>query len=71
MSPGQRSSTKFAVKDGDTSLLGVARRTKTLANIEVYAIGLYVADSALYKITAFTLPSGPDLGQSTGNSPWF
>jgi hypothetical protein len=42
-----RSGVKFATKEGDTTLLGVALRTKTFAKIKVYAIGLYVADSAL------------------------
>jgi hypothetical protein len=37
----------FAAKDGDWSLLGVARRTRTIFSVKVYAIGLYVADSAL------------------------
>jgi hypothetical protein len=42
-----RSGAKFAAKDEDTSLLGVALRTKTIAKVKVYAIGLYVADSAI------------------------
>jgi len=42
-----RSGVKFASKDGDTSLLGVGLRTKTIAKVKVYAIGLYVADSAI------------------------
>lgn len=42
-----RSGAKFATKDGDLSLLGVGLRTKTIARVKVYAIGLYVADSAL------------------------
>ena len=42
-----KSGTKFAVKDGDTSLLGVGLRTKTMLKVKVYAIGLYVADSAI------------------------
>jgi hypothetical protein len=42
-----KSGAKFAVKDGDTSLLGVGLRTKTFAKVKVYAIGLYVADSAI------------------------
>jgi hypothetical protein len=42
-----RSGTKFAVKDGDTFLLGVGLRTKTIAKVKVYAIGLYVADTAI------------------------
>lgn len=41
-----KTGTKFAVKDGDTSLLGVGLRTKTILKVKVYAIGLYVADSA-------------------------
>lgn len=42
-----RSGTKFAVKDGDTSLLGVGLRTRTIAKVKVYAIGLYAGDSAI------------------------
>ena len=42
-----KSGAKFAPKDGDASLLGVGLRTKTIAKVKVYAIGLYVADSAL------------------------
>jgi chalcone isomerase-like protein len=42
-----KSGTKFAAKDSDTSLLGVGLRTKTFAKVKVYAIGLYVADSAI------------------------
>lgn len=42
-----KSGTKFAVKEGDSSLLGVALRTKTFVKVKVYAIGLYVADSAI------------------------
>lgn len=42
-----KSGTKFAAKDGDTSLLGVGLRTKTIAKVKVYAIGLYVAEAAL------------------------
>lgn len=42
-----KSGVKFAARDGDTSLLGVGVRTRTMARIKVYAIGLYVADSAL------------------------
>jgi hypothetical protein len=37
----------FAAKADGLSLLGVGLRTKTMAKIKVYAIGLYVADSAL------------------------
>lgn len=42
-----RSGTKFAVKDGDTLLLGVDLRTKTIAKVKVYAIGFYGADTAI------------------------
>ena len=42
-----KSGEKFAAKDGDMSLLGVGVRTRTIARVKVYAIGLYVADSAL------------------------
>jgi len=42
-----KSGAKFAVKDGGTSLLGVGLRTKTMLKVKVYAIGLYVADSAI------------------------
>jgi len=42
-----KSGAKFAAKDGDLSLLGVGLRTRTIAKVKVYAIGLYVADSAL------------------------
>jgi hypothetical protein len=42
-----RSGTRFAAKDEDTSLLGIGLRTKTIAKVKVYAIGLYVADSAI------------------------
>ena len=42
-----KSGTKFAAKDGDTSLLGVGLRTKTFAKVKVYAIGLYVADAEI------------------------
>jgi hypothetical protein len=42
-----KSGAKFAVEDGDTSLLGVGLRTRTIAKVKIYAIGLYVADSAI------------------------
>lgn len=42
-----KTGTKFPVKEGDTSLLGVGLRTKTFLKVKVYAIGLYVADPAL------------------------
>ena len=41
------SGVRFAVKRGDLSLLGVGVRTRTWFKVKVYAIGLYVADSAL------------------------
>jgi hypothetical protein len=37
----------FPEKIGDLSLLGVSLRTKTILKVKVYAIALYVADSAL------------------------
>jgi hypothetical protein len=37
----------FATKIGDMSLLGVGLRTKTFLKFKVYALGFYVADSAL------------------------
>jgi len=42
-----KSGATFAAKDGGLSLLGVGLRTKSIAKVKVYAIGLYVADSAL------------------------
>jgi hypothetical protein len=42
-----RSGTKFPVKVDGLSLLGVGVRTRTFLKVQVYAIGLYVADSAL------------------------
>jgi hypothetical protein len=42
-----KSGEKFAASDGDLSLLGVGLRTRTIARVKVYAIGLYVADAAL------------------------
>jgi hypothetical protein len=41
------SGVKFAVHEGDQSLLGVGLRTKTFLKVKVYAIGLYAADAAL------------------------
>jgi Chalcone isomerase-like len=38
---------KFAASVGDLSLVGVGVRTKTFLKVKVYAIGLYVANSAL------------------------
>ena len=42
-----KSGEKFSAKDGNASLLGVGLRTRTIARVKVYAVGLYVADSAL------------------------
>jgi hypothetical protein len=42
-----KSGVAFAEKQGDMSLLGVGLRTKTMLKVKVYALGLYVADSAL------------------------
>ncbi len=42
-----RTGVRFPEKMGDLSLLGVGLRTKTILKVKVYAIGLYVADSAL------------------------
>jgi len=42
-----KSGVKFAARSGDMSLLGVGLRTKTMLKVKVYAVGLYVADSAL------------------------
>ena len=42
-----KSGVLFAARIRDMSLLGVGLRTKTFLKIKVYAIGLYVADSAL------------------------
>jgi hypothetical protein len=42
-----RTGVHFTTRQGDLSLLGVGLRTKSLFRVKVYAIGLYVADSAL------------------------
>lgn len=42
-----RTGALFPEKIGETSLLGVGLRTKSVLKVKVYAIGLYVADSAL------------------------
>src|SRR5260370_25709402 len=42
-----RSGTKFPAKVEDKSLLGAGLRTKTFLRVQVYALGLYVADAAL------------------------
>jgi Chalcone isomerase-like len=42
-----RTGVAFATRVGDMSLVGVGLRTKTFLKFKVYALGLYVADSAL------------------------
>jgi hypothetical protein len=42
-----KSGVKFTAKDGDTSLLGVGLRTRTIAKVKIYAIGIYVADAEI------------------------
>jgi len=42
-----KSGVKFATKIDNMSLLGVGLRTKTFLKVKVYAVGFYVADSAL------------------------
>jgi hypothetical protein len=41
------SGVRFPAREGDKALLGVGLRTRTFLKVKVYAIGLYVADSAL------------------------
>ena len=57
------SGVKFAAKKGDLSLLGVGLRTRTILQVKVYAIGLYVADAALAGPLAAhkSAPAGPAL----------
>jgi hypothetical protein len=42
-----RTGVAFPAKVGDLSLLGTGVRTRTMLKVKVYAIGFYVADSAL------------------------
>src|SRR5919108_1591391 len=42
-----RSGVRFAEREDAMSLLGVGLRTRTFLKVKVYAIGLYVADTAL------------------------
>jgi hypothetical protein len=42
-----RTGVEFAARVGTMSLVGVGLRTKTVFKVKVYAIGFYVADSAL------------------------
>jgi hypothetical protein len=57
------SGVKFAAKKGDLALLGVGLRTRTIFQVKVYAIGLYVADAALAGPLAAhkAAPAGPAL----------
>jgi hypothetical protein len=41
------SGVKFAVRESEKSLLGLGLRTRTFLKVKVYAIGFYVADTAL------------------------
>jgi Chalcone isomerase-like len=41
------SGAKLAAREGDLVLLGLGLRTRTFLKVKVYAIGLYVAESAL------------------------
>ena len=45
--PEPKTGVTFEMKVGDMSLLGIGLRTKTFLKFKVYALGLYVADSAL------------------------
>ena len=46
------SGVSFPARDGELSLLGLGLRTKSFLKVKVYAIGLYVADSALSGVLA-------------------
>lgn len=54
-----RTGVLFPEKIGETSLLGVGLRTKTILKVKVYAVGLYVADAAL--AGSLKGKTGPDL----------
>jgi hypothetical protein len=54
-----RTGVLFPEKIGETSLLGIGLRTKTILKVKVYAVGLYVADSAL--AGPLKGKTGPDL----------
>jgi hypothetical protein len=54
-----RTGVLFPEKIGETSLLGIGLRTKTILKVKVYAVGLYVADSAL--AGPLSGKTGPDL----------
>ena len=63
--PGQeivepKSGTKFPARVEEKSLLGAGLRTKTFLKVQVYALGLYVADAAISgPLAAY---KGPALG---------
>ena len=54
-----RTGVLFPEKIGETSLLGIGLRTKTILKVKVYAVGLYVADAAL--AGPLKGKTGPDL----------
>jgi hypothetical protein len=54
-----RTGVQFPEKIGETSLLGIGLRTKTILKVKVYAVGLYVADTAL--AGPLKGKTGPDL----------
>jgi hypothetical protein len=54
-----RTGVRFPEKIGESSLLGVGLRTKSVLKVKVYAVGLYVADSAL--AGPLKGKTGPDL----------
>lgn len=54
-----RTGVRFPEKIGETSLLGVGLRTKTILKVKVYAIALYAADAAL--AGSLKGKTGPDL----------
>ena len=54
-----RTGVLFPEKIGETSLLGVGLRTKTILKVKVYAVGLYVSDAAL--AGPLKGKTGPDL----------
>jgi chalcone isomerase-like protein len=54
-----RTGVLFPEKIGEMSLLGIGLRTKSILKVRVYAVGLYVADSAL--AGPLKGKTGPDL----------
>ena len=68
--PGQevvepKSGTKFPAKVEDKSLLGAGLRTKTFLKVQVYTLGLYVADAAL------SGPLAPYKGRALGSPAFY